>query len=332
MGLFDLPPEKKPDKTIMDVERSTEPEITSKIGPGGAITEEMLAPGKAEDEGKQTLVLSPTALTDYQACPRFFNWRKVQGYSPRVKPDYLPGGSLGHVMLATYYRAIMKGVDFGDAVTAAVERTRKDCINEFELTIEDAERLIGICRDYFLEQQYDGWRPIAVEAPFSKTLVETDKFHVLIEGIVDLVVEHFQIPVLPVDHKFKARTSKPAMMSNQYQCYAWALGANVFVENEVGVQIGVPKKGRFHRHVLNYEDEVLQDWVDWTIHWAAEIEASIRSDFFPPKFSSCHTFDKGCTFLSICRTNPKYRTLQLSREYDRKARTGKSIYDYREEK
>ena len=286
---------------------------------------------KPEKTTKQTLVLSPTSLTDFQMCPRFFNWRKIQGYGPMVTPSYFSRGSVGHSMLAEFYRMRKDGIVYSEAAQAALEKGRKEYINEFNLPVEEGELLVKVVTEYFLEHSGDRWVPIAIEAPFSKALLDTDKLCILLEGVIDLVVEHSQIPVIPVDHKFKARTSPVATMSNQFQGYTWALGVNVFIENEIGVQKSTPKAGRFHRRIVNYETEVLADWAKWAVYWASEIEAAIAGEFFPPKFSSCHTFSTGCTFIDVCTTRPEMRDWKLSRVC-KKRETTKSVYDYREKK
>jgi hypothetical protein len=327
-------PEPIKEPTPIAIPDKAEDEKTLIVGPpevGRLSSSEPNLEEEPKDE-KLTLVLSPTSLTDFQLCARMFNYRKVQGFGPIHKADYMEKGSLGHSILATFYRQRMKEVPFGDAVMAAIDKARKEYIDKFEVTVDDAEALIGICRDYFLDHQHDGWEPIAVEAPFSKTLLDTPKLHILMEGIIDLVVKHPQIPVLPIDHKFKSRTKPAAAMSNQYQCYAWALDVHVLIENEVGIQKNVPKRGRFHRYTLNYEPAVLEDWANWAIHWAAEIEAAIRGDFFPPKNASCHIFNNPCNFIDICKTNPEQREWLLPRACKKRERSGKSVYDYRDEK
>jgi len=154
---------------------------------------------------KQIVAISASSLTTFQGCPTAFHYSSELRLTPFESDDKMDKGSLGHAMLAHYYELLKNGkaVDFG-ATIDEVEETGRIESTKFDLDPNSIEQTIASVKGYLDKYWGENWKPILVEQPFSKVILDTDQLQIIFEGRLDLGIE-VNGRFIPVDHKFKAQ-------------------------------------------------------------------------------------------------------------------------------
>jgi len=185
-------------------------------------------------------------ITDFQRCPKRYNYGWIQNLEPKVQNEKLTLGSAIHKFLETWY----------------MSRRFKEAIEEMRNYIDDVvmnsdmEQVVidemielaqGICLNYHRTYGDDSnWTVLAVEKQFN---VEFDDGTVY-TGTIDLIVEDEDGHVWFVDHKTTISLDiydKNSDMDRQISRYWWALeqlGYNVhgFIYNIVLKDVPVEPK------------------------------------------------------------------------------------------
>jgi len=262
------------------------------------------------------LTLSPSGLTTYQECPTKFLYSNVKRLRQlEEKRDKMDRGSLFHKMLEKHYTGIINKVSLNEIVLEVTNYARETYRNDEYNDIEMVEACIANYQEYAIYYADDGYEPLAAEVPFSRVIYSSDLHKIVIEGIIDLICRKVQNSIatdLIVDHKTSDKNDlHPTILGNQFKAYAWATEKNVVIKNDIGFQKSYGPADRFHRHVLNYTKEHLEEWRESVIYHGLELINFIEKDYFPMREASCWR----CSFRKICESTPDSREWKIKSIY-----------------
>lgn len=177
--------------------------------------------------------LSHSRITTFQQCQRRYRHEYVDGYRPVSKPQPLRFGSLIHVALETWWRAIAAGAanPLDQALYAMVDN--KHVADPFDLALARALitgyhcRWIGDAR---------AWTVLAVEEDFDLAVGAVDGHDIHLRGRIDVLVEDQQ-GTFVVEHKTSAALEPNAPFWRKLrlapQATAYYLGAEAILGRPV---------------------------------------------------------------------------------------------------
>jgi hypothetical protein len=273
----------------------------------------------------RTIALDSQILNTLQSCARKLKFEFIDNWRPTEKAEALEKGDLIHKMFAHYYRGKMAGrtkddVSHAVLIAAAIAEARQEAI-PMSLSAATVEEDIRQFKENVLYWQNDGWNILEIEQPFSKTLFERadtperEGIRIIYEGIIDAVVEHpSPYGKYIVDHKTASRRAEPNKLSNQFMGYCWALGMNQVIINRIGFQKTLSASERFQRLHIQYDKEIIREWVQQAVYWAHVLAGYIDQGYFPPNFTSCDKY-AGCIFQQVCKSVPGVRDFKLQSFY-----------------
>lgn len=140
------------------------------------------------------ITISPSSLDSLQECPTKYNFSTLKRLR-LIEEDTsrLDRGTLYHKLLAMHYQLIINGINDESQkleypqVIAAVREFARGLGREDLFPLDMIEECIESYQDYAVYYANDGWTPIAVEAPFSKTFYEEEDLTIIMEGKIDLI-------------------------------------------------------------------------------------------------------------------------------------------------
>lgn len=260
------------------------------------------------------LTLSPSGLKTYQECPTKFKYSNIQRLRPlEEKRDKLDRGSLFHKMLEIHYNDLINKTPFNDIIIAVTNFAREAYRNDEYDDLGMVENCISNYQEYAVYYSEDGWEPVSAETPFSKIIFEDGDNKIVMEGIVDLIAKNRNSTSLfVVDHKTSDKNDLyPTILGNQFKAYSFATESFVVIKNDIGFQKTYGPAQRFHRHVLNYTKEHIDEWRESVIYHGLELINFITKDYFPMRESSCWN----CMYRKICESTPDSRSYKIKSAY-----------------
>lgn len=273
----------------------------------------------AADTNKTIIVIHAGSKADF-ACPqKGFYIRVMKLRSRQGKPRRLEGGSLMHRLLEVYYQLKMWSDFPHDFIVDEAIKFGRYCIVAEEmsnLAQPEAEHIIQKFKEYAEYYINDTWKPIMVEQPFAKTIYEDESYHIIGESQIDLAAmdtaENGVPGLFVADHKTEEKHSVPDKLQDQGYMYAWWSEQPFVISNRIGLQ--EKKKDPFHREVLTYEEDQVQEWVQEIAEWAINTDRQLKSGYHPRQFAICHQYGK-CTFADICAASESERERIINRDF-----------------
>ena len=261
------------------------------------------------------LTLSPSSIDTLMECPTKYNYSSLQRLAPieedRSKMDR---GTLFHEMLAMHYNLIIANELTSNQIILAVTELARERARNDVYPIDMAEECISNYQDYAIFYASDGWIPKFVETPFSKELYKDEERSIILEGRMDLIVEGPGNMIYPVDHKTEERKDQANQLSNQFMAYCWATESLSFVKNAIGFQKSYGPSQRYHRDVMSYTKEALDEWRENVIYYGLTLMQYIETGHFPMNYSSC----RFCRFKNICNTTKDTRNFKIESMYTKR--------------
>lgn len=266
---------------------------------------------------KRIVAIDSQRLDAMQSCMYLYNLKFNEHWRQIVKPHFLLSGSLMHDIFKQYYKLRIyrnrwhqNRKTHADIVDICLN-TGRLLANRMDISISDIEKTIGVCRDYFEFWENDSWDNIrAVEEVGGKILYDSEDLCILYEVKIDLVI-HDNGRDTPVDHKHAGQRRDPNELSNQFKGYCWFLDTNYIIINEVGFQKTVPAKDKFRRHLIQYSQAMIDEWVANTVQWVKHTIWCDDNKIYPQNFTSCDKYS-GCDFKEpVCGKDPELRPYKL---------------------
>lgn len=273
----------------------------------------------APDDTRAIYAFSASSLNT-TACFRQYAYYK-RGLSPLIKKSSLEEGDLLHRLLESYYRqkvsnpAPEERLSPTDIIADVSKRHRTD----YDMGENEVQECYKQFTEYCIYYAGEGWNPLLVEAPFTRLFYEDEKYVLIFEGKIDLLVETAVNPKVIVDHKKVGRNGPPPYRTNQNLGYCWAFGTDKILINQVGFQKSLSMQERFVRPLLSYPEELILEWRDQTIQrmlQAVYFTELCGTDYnsYPYDLTSCDKFS-GCAYKSICDSTPASREWTIERKF-----------------
>jgi hypothetical protein len=294
--------------------------------------------------GKKNVILDATVLTSIMACARLTDFRfNLNLYSLDGKSNSLEAGSIVHVFLEYFYRAIINGVKREQAVgygMAAAELYIRGCpaCADFKPTLEISKPLCGhkanefpgvkntpkdtqdkpkrigwqyvldTCDQYQKHYRNDHWVPLEVEVVKAEVLYEDDEIRILWKAKLDLTVDTNE-GIFPEDHKTMSQRRDTNSMNNQFMGQSILMKTKRVIINKIGFQTSLKPEEKFIRTPVNYTPERLIEWQSETLPYYAKLLLMYaETGHWPPNFTHCEGKYGNCAFYEdVCSGNPQMR-------------------------
>lgn len=299
--------------------------------------------------GKKNVILDATILTTVMGCGRLadlrFNHNLV---AIGGKSNSLECGSIAHVFMEYYYKAIIGGIKrdqaFGYGITAAELYIRgcKGCTafvatpdvskptcghkaNEFpgvQNTPKDSEGfkvgwqwVLDTMDQYHIFYKNDHWQPLEVEVVKGKVLYEDDEIRIMWKAKLDTTFDTNQ-GIFPVDHKSMKQNRDTNSMNNQFMGQCRIMDTNQVILNKVGWQTTLKPVDKFKRLPVCYSNSRLLEWQGETLPYYAKLLIMYaETGYYPPQHNHCEGKYGPCAFYEkVCSDSPENREAAL-RQY-----------------
>ena len=273
---------------------------------------------------QRIVVVDSQKLSTIQACMKQFQYSHIEQYEPHIKPDYFERGDLTHEGLKIYYRLkkyrlrwAMNNHSHERIIDICVHVMRFKAIKT-NLDYEDVEINCNTFRQYCQHFENDGWDNIlAVEEVGSFVLWENEDLLILYEMKIDLIISLPQMAILPIDHKSGKMRVNPNLVSNQFKGYCVGLKVNNLYQNQIGFQKTLKPVEKFQRHLLSFDDNILNEWKDESAWWIRHGLDLIDRGIFPHNWTSCDKY-AGCIYKNVCTKEPVVREQYLLRDFNKR--------------
>ncbi len=264
---------------------------------------------------KTNIILDMSKFDLFSTCQYRYYIRYVLERAGDKKAEALDKGSLMHEGFDVYYSLLKAGgVHFNDRMHATVAKIRELSCDpaQSNLDVDDVDLIVRT-----VEENLDYWRYedeqldiLLVEQPFALVVYEDDYIRIITSGKIDILCNYHMAGSqahyenLPIDHKSFSRSSETLRLSNQFMCYASAVGSNFLLVNKVGFQKSLKPDEKFKRVPLSYDAVLLQEWKDNVIAVILdEYLHCIATGKWKQNLTSCNKFNRLCEYYSICDTS-----------------------------
>jgi hypothetical protein len=268
--------------------------------------------------GKEKLVISidSQVLAGIQTCNQQAAYRFIDSIEPRdYSMESIQLGLVLHEAMAEHYSTFHK-LPSNILRNNVATRMESYAAAKTMLSHSQVNALIDIYRQYQAKYITEDWvverdtndNPL-VESTFAKTLYEDAEIHILYTGITDLVLRKpYQVPV---DHKSFGTYFKPAIMSNQFHGYMWALNSRNLIINRIGVK---SKTGTFERIVVTKPLSLIEEWKNDAIRDILRHLDMMHEGNFRRNREACGMYG-GCRFINLCSAEPSHRSYLIANNY-----------------
>lgn len=275
----------------------------------------------------QFLTTSPSSLDNFLFCERSYEMGNLLGYRyPKNSSMNIntTRGTLMHKMLEMYYKSRKETTAIPlEIYPTVVEYGRFYGDTKLHLPAEEIAKTCLLFEEYVISHHQETWVPLEVEKKFSKIFYvredteNSEGLTILMEGKIDLLIEIPDAFDAPVDHKTGTRSYKRDALETQFIAYAWATDSVRLIVNDLIYDCKDDKK-RFQRTVLNYSEELLDEWHKDTLVRMMQLDTYLQSQYFPGNYSSCMKSKYGpCKFLHVCNEGLTLRQQILDRDFER---------------
>lgn len=282
-----------------------------------------------------------TSLSAYAKCPRYYQYKHLQGWTQFNKSVHLWFGGHYAKALESYHKLRYEGASPDEATATVVLNALVDTwqheLDENGVRIPDTGEAIDYPDEvknrftlirsivWYLDQHRTDDSEVliidnkpAVELSFSLPLSDS----ILYCGHMDRVQNVAGQGNFVVDQK----TSKATISARyfyqynpdfQMSGYSWA-GKIMFDIPISGVVIDAAQIAvgftRFSRGFVHKAPQSLDEWQDNALSWIEEAQQATRSGRFKMNCTSCNDYG-GCEFRKICERIPEHRMRLLESDY-----------------
>jgi len=252
--------------------------------------------------------MSCARLTDF----RFnYNFVSIHGKSPSLEM-----GSIVHIVLENYYKAIINGVSRGNAISFGMTKGEEYSCNPDEVrntTPEDIQLVFDTMQQYFDYYKSDFWIPLEIEKVKKETIYQDDEIRIGWKAKYDAIMDTNQ-GIYPVDHKTMKQRRDTLSLNNQFMGQCILLGTKQIIINKVGFQTSLKPHEKFTRPVISYNSDRLAEWQSEILpYWAKFMLLWEESGYWPPNFTHCENKYGACPFKDVCEAPPNLREDEIRR-------------------
>lgn len=295
-----------------------------------------------------------TSLGALKKCPRYYQYKLIEGWQSHETGIHLRWGQEFHSALEGYDRSRAVGIKHDDAVHDTIRallerlegwepqpRTKSEELKSKENLLrsivwylehynpDPAETFIlkngKPAVELSFQFEIDYGRYPENEAQLSMTGGDPNQLIMfLLCGHLDRVVT-FGEELFVMDHKTTSTTPSAYYFqqfepNNQMSLYTIAsqiiLGAPIkgVIIDVVQIAVGF---SRFTRGFTYRTNDQLEEWIEDTKHWLRYAERLAKDNFWPMNDTACDKFG-GCEFRGICSKSPSVRQRFLEAGFERR--------------
>lgn len=295
------------------------------------------------------IILDATTLTTLQACPRKCDYRfNHLLVNQNGKSNSLECGSLVHVILEYYNKALMAGANRNEALKEGFLQADyyihgcADCIshindnypeckkhkdNDFVGMVNTPEEstkneigssfVIQTMHEYFDYYRNDSFPVLGVEETRGMIIYEDDDLRVLWKAKFDLVVDTDH-GYMSIDHKTMKQRRETQSLDNQFMGQCILLGTRSVMIDKIGFQKSLKQDEKFQRVIINYTHSRLDEWRHEIVPYYARMYAAYQeTGYWPPNYTQCESKYGCCDFKQICESDSSMRELVMNTSYSK---------------
>jgi hypothetical protein len=255
---------------------------------------------------KANILLDATMLDTYELCPARFNYRFNLNRVTPEKAKPLDRGTLVHLGLEDYYKALQKKESFEQAKKVLIHSVQVASVDS-DLDADTVSRVIDV-----LIEHCNRWRDrdealeiLEIEKSFIYVLYEDDNVRILMMGKIDLIVNEIingmRYENVVYDHKSYDRDFPLKRLNNQFCNYSVATESNYLFVNRVGFQTSIKPEIKHKRVLLTYDPMFLEQWKKNTVKIILDrYLESVASDNWTMNLTSCDKYNRLCEYYEVC--------------------------------
>lgn len=303
--------------------------------------------------GKKNVILDSQILTALMACPCLADFRFNYNFiSLAGKSNSLEVGSIVHIFLEYYYKAIINGIKRDNALgygMAAAELYIKGCRGCAEFVPSEAfpkppcghkpfefpgvkntprepdttnprekyktgwQWALDTCDQYHSHYRGDHWVPLEIEVVKQELLYEDDEVRVLWKAKLDAKFDTNQ-GIYPTDHKTMKQRRNTISMNNQFIGQCLISNTRQVIINKIGFQKTLKPEEKFERKPLGYSEQRLVEWqTELLPYYAKLLLMYAETGYWPRNYNHCEGKYGNCAFLPVCEANPDMRETEIKR-------------------
>ena len=163
------------------------------------------------------------------------------------------------------------------------------------------------------------------EKTVARVMHEDDDLRIVYAGKIDARINTSSAEGIPLDYKTESRRAFPDKKANQFLGYCWLTDSNEIAIQKIGMQ-GAPwtnKEGLIkksssranHFYLLNYTDELIEDWLENTIYTAKMWITHMETGFYPQHRTSCMEYSRPCAYWRVCEDRREHEEEVLATYY-----------------
>ena len=246
-------------------------------------------------------------LSTYLKCPRQYNYRFVQHFSPKIPPSAPAFGAAIHSALYTY--------DISKKGSSAIETFKAEWTNPQGDPVRTVEKGISLLEDYFKFYTNDYLEVLQSEIGFSIPLTSEDLFF----GRIDVIASYGLGRFCVCDRKTGKYLPKAEEFLLDLQLRGYTYAAKEITSLPLTfamidfIQVTKTKKSPdiFARPLIFYPQYRLDEWREEVIHW---LEIIKKDKVFAPNRTACHYYGK-CQFFDVCILSAPQRIKLLEKDF-----------------
>jgi hypothetical protein len=283
---------------------------------------------------KKNVVLDATSLSSLMSCARLYDFHINQSLvSARGKSNSLECGSLVHVILEYFNRALISGSDRAHAIETGFGAGNTfingcaNCINEQFDCKEHKNEWLGLTNtpienekvgsqlilgssyvkktmeEYFDFYRNDSFTPIATEDVRGSIIYEDADLRILWKAKFDLIIDT-ENGFISVDHKTMKQRRDTLSLNNQFIGQCVLLKSRNVLINKIGFQSSLKANEKFVRNMISYSADKMAEWInDIVPFYANMLIAYNEAGNYPPNYTHCENKYGKCDMYEVCESD-----------------------------
>lgn len=255
-------------------------------------------------------------LSTLMSCARLADYRFNRNLVPKgTKSNSLEAGSLVHVILEHYAKAIINGKQrqdaldigfsygklyrqFGDTYLSDVPDTAKglnlqDDGQKYEVGYND---VIKTMAEYFDFWRADNFVIISAEEVRGEVIYEDSELRVLWKAKFDRIIDGTH-GFISMDHKTAKQRRDTISLNNQFIGQCRLMHARQVLIDKIGFQKTLKPSEKFERVLVNYSMDRIAEWTNEIVpYYARMYHVYTTTGYWPPNFTHCENKYGRCQF------------------------------------